>query len=305
MLSPKLFYERGFTLDPEILQNKLLELIRKTSTDMPPDIEDAIKAGYRREMKGSPAKGAFKSMLDSIDLSRRESIPLCQDTGTLIWHIHYPDGSELLPIIMAIEEAIREATARSWLRPNAVDPVTGKNSGNNIGEGAPVLHFHPWKKKSWEFDLMLKGGGSENVGAQYKLPDSRLGAGRDLDGVYKCVLEAVFQAQGKGCAPGIINVAIGGNRDSGMEAAKTQILRKLGDTNPDPVLAKLEKKLYRDCNRLGIGPMGYGGKTTVLGVKAVKLHRHPACFFVSVAYLCWSARRAKMTISGKKVTYSN
>ncbi len=272
---------------------------------MPPDIEEALMTGFRREAKGSSAKGAFQAIMETIKLSREKSVPLCQDTGSLVWHIYYPDGSELLPVESSIKQATVIATRLNYLRPNSVDPVTGINPGNNLGNGVPSPHFHPWKKKSWEFNLMNKGGGCENVGAQYKLPDTRLGAGRDLDGVYKCVLDAVFQAQGRGCAPGIICVGIGGDRDTGIVIAKKQIFRKLDDTNPDPALAKLEKKLYRDCNKLGIGPMGYGGKTTVLGVKIGKYHRLPACFFVSIAYMCWSDRRAKMIIRGKKVHYSN
>jgi len=292
-------------MDQKKLPRQLFELIRRTSTDLPPDIQGALEAGARREKSGSSSRTAFRTMLSSVELSRTEDVPLCQDTGSLVWHIHYPDGSPLLPVEKEIEKAIAKATANSLLRPNAVDPVTGKNSGNNLGPGAPVLNFHPWKKKMWEFQLLLKGGGSENVGTQYRLPDAALGAGRDLDGVYKCILDAVWKAQGKGCAPGVICVCIGGNRDTGMEEAKKQALRKLDDVNPDPELAKLEKKLYADCNKLGIGPMGYGGKTTVLGVKIGKLMRHPACFFVSISYLCWSARRCTMTIKGGKAKYSN
>lgn len=296
--------DRGCNVDAKKLEVPLLELIRRTSTDLPSDIEDALKAGFRREKAGSPAKTAFQTMLSSVELSRRESLPLCQDTGALVWHIHYPDGSELLPVEKAIRNVIVKATDSSLLRPNAVDPISGKNSGNNLGEGSPILYFHPWKKKTWEFNFLMKGGGSENCGAQYKLPDSALGAGRDLDGVYKCVLDNVWRAQGKGCAPGVILVCVGGNRDTGMAEAKRQGFRKLDDTNPDPDLGKLEKRLMEDCNKLGIGPMGYGGKTTVLGVKIGKLHRLPACYFVSISYLCWSARRRQMTISGEKVKFS-
>jgi len=297
--------KRGEEVDTKTLEKDLLELVRRTSTDLPPDVEAALKAGYRREQAGSPAKGAFKTILESVELSRGKNLPVCQDTGALVWHIHYPDGSELIPVEKAIRNAIEKATKNSFLRPNSVDPVTGENPGNNLGNRAPVLNFHPWKKKTWEFQLLLKGGGSENVGVQYKLPDSGLKAGRSLDGVYRCVLDSVFNAQGKGCAPGVICVGIGGNRDTGMSEAKVQALRKLDDTNPDPVLAKLEKKLYRDCNKLNIGPMGFGGKTTVLGVKIGKLHRLPACYFVSIAYVCWATRRAKMTISGKNVKFEN
>jgi fumarate hydratase class I len=292
-------------VDPKTLGKHLLEFIRRTSTDLPLDIEAALRAGFRREKAGSPAKTAFKTMLSSTELSRREGLPLCQDTGALVWHIHHPDGAELLPVIKAIENAISEATGLSYLRPNSVDPLTGRNSGNNLGPGSPMLHFHPWRKKEWEFNLLLKGGGCENCGTQYKLPDSSLDAGRDFEGVYKCVLDAVWRAQGKGCAPGVICVCIGGNRDSGMSEAKKQGFRKLDDKNPVPELARLEDRLYRDCNKLGIGPMGFGGKTTALGVKIGMLNRLPACYFVSISYLCWSARRRQMIIKGRKVTYSN
>ncbi len=287
------------------LEENLVELIRFTSTVLPPDVENAMKTAWRRELKGSPAKGAFKTILESVDISNLCSLPVCQDTGALVWYIHYPDGSELIPVEKAIKSAIRKATDESYLRPNSVDPVTGENPGNNLGNGSPTIHFIPWKKKSWEFNLLLKGGGSENVGAQYRLPDVALNAGRDLDGVYKCVLDAVYQAQGQGCAPGIICVCIGGSRDSGMAGAKLQALRKLDDTNPDTVLDKFEKKLFRDLNKLGIGPMGFGGKTTVLGVKVGKQHRLPASYFVSIAYVCWAMRRATMTLSGDRVKYSN
>jgi fumarate hydratase class I len=286
------------------LEDHLFELIRRTSTDMPPDIEKALRAGYRREEAGSPAKTAFKTMLSSLELSRKESLPLCQDTGIIVWHISHPDGAELFPVIKAIEGAIVRATDCSYLRPNSVDSLTGKNSGNNLGNGSPVLNFHPWKKKEWEFNLLLKGGGSENCGTQYRLPESSLNAGRDLEGVYKCVLDAVWQAQGKGCSPGVICVAIGGSRDSGMVEAKRLCFRKIEDKNPDPQLAKLEDRLYKDANKLGIGPIGYGGKTTVMGVKIGTLARHPATYYVSICYLCWSARRWQMTVKGNKVTYS-
>ncbi len=285
------------------LEASLLELVRLTSTVLPPDVIKAIEAGFKREKAGSPAKGAFGTILESCILSKDGSLPVCQDTGALIWHVHYPDGEELLPVEKAIKKSIAKATKLSYLRPNAVDPVTGANSGTNLGNGAPSIHYHPWKKKFWEFRLMLKGGGCENVGATYKLPDGTLGADRDLDGVYKCVIDGIYKAQGRGCAPGVICVGVGGNRESGMAEAKEQAFRKLDDVNPDPLLSKLEKRLMRDANKLGIGPMGYGGKTTVLGVKAGKQHRLPACYFVSIAYMCWADRRAVMTIKGGKVKY--
>jgi fumarate hydratase, class I len=290
-------------VDYKALEKQLLELIRRSSTDLPPDVEKALRAAYRREEPGSPAKTAFKTMLSSMTMSRKESLPLCQDTGTLVWYIHYPDGEETLPVIKAIENAIAKATEMVYLRPNAVDSITNKNSGNNLGAGSPNLHLEAWNKKEWEFRILHKGGGCENCGNQFKLPDATLSAGRDLEGVYRAILAGTWCAQGQGCAPGVILACIGGGRDNGMAEAKKQGFRKLDDVNPVPELAKLEKRLVTDINKLGIGPMGLGGKTTVLGVKIGALHRLPASYFVSISYMCWSDRRCKLTIKGKKATY--
>ena len=198
------------------------------------------------------------------------------------------------------------ATERSYLRPNAVDSLTGKNSGNNTGEDFPTMHFHEWDRDSIHVDLLLKGGGCENVSTQYKLPDARLKAGRDLEGVRRVVLDAVHQAQGKGCAPGVLGVAIGGDRGSSYLKSKQQLLRKLEDENSDEELAALEERLHEEANQLGIGPMGFGGKTTVLGVKVGAQHRLPASYFVSIAYMCWANRRSSMDVNlnGEKVEVS-
>ncbi len=201
--------------------------------------------------------------------------------------------------------ATRQATKKAYLRPNAVCPITGVNTGDNTGNGAPVIHFHEWKKKTISADLLLKGGGSENVSAQYALPNAAIKAGRDIDGIRRAVVDAVFQAQGKGCGPGIIGVGVGGDRATSMLEAKEQLFRLLNDKNPDATLAKLERRIEKECNGLQIGPMGFGGATTVLGVKLGVRHRLPASFFVSVAYLCWAGRRASLTLNDKgKATFS-
>jgi len=201
-------------------------------------------------------------------------------------------------------EAVKEATARQYLRPNAVNTLTGKNTGNGAGRGIPFLHFAEWDKPEIEIRMLLKGGGSENVGSQYKLPDTRLDAGRDFEGVRKVVLDAVFQAQGKGCSPGTLGICIGGDRVSGYEESKRQLLRPLPDVNPEPKLAELEARLLREGNELGVGPMGFGGGTTLLGVKIGVLDRLPACYFVTISYMCWASRRTGVSIGeGGEVTW--
>jgi fumarate hydratase class I len=284
------------------LTNDFLELIRRTSTDLPADVERALLAARQEEAEGSAARGAIDTILENVALARRDSSPICQDTGTPIFAVRHPPGWSTLELREQIRRAVAEATARAYLRPNAVDSLSGKNSGNNLGDEAfPTIHFEETEGATLTVDLMLKGGGCENVGAQYSLPHAGLGAGRDLEGVRRAALDAVHQAQGQGCAPGVLGIAIGGDRGSSFLASKEALLRPLDDLNPDAALAELEARLLAEANELGIGPMGFGGQTTVLGVKARSLHRLPASFFVSVSYMCWAHRRRRMVIDGESV----
>lgn len=286
------------------LTEAILELVRRAATDLPPDVEQALREAVEREEPGSAARGALETILKNVELARQNSTPICQDTGTPIFYVHYPVGWSTRELRRQIEAAVAEATRRSYLRPNAVNAVTGKNTGDNLGdEYFPLVHFEESEDDALVIELMLKGGGCENVGAQYKLPDSRLGAGRDLEGVRKVVLDAVYQAQGRGCAPGILGVAIGGDRGTGYLASKEVLLKRLDEPNPDPQLAELEQRITEEANRLGIGPMGFGGKTTVLGTKIKGLHRLPASYFVSVSYMCWAYRRRRMVYRDGQVTY--
>ncbi len=286
------------------LTDAFVELIRRTSTDLPEDVEQALTVARRQEAEGSAARGALDTILKNIQLSRKNSTPICQDTGTPIFEVKYPEGWSTRKLRDQIRNAVAQATQRSYLRPNAVDAITEKNSGNNLGDDAfPTIHFEEVEGEGLIVDLMLKGGGCENVGAQYSLPNSQLGAGRDLAGVRKVVLDAAQKAQGQGCAPGILGVAIGGDRGSSYARSKQVLLRKMEKKNAHPELGKLEDRLTDEANQLGIGPMGFGGKTTVLGIKMAGMHRLPASFFVSVSYMCWANRRRRMTVQGEQVSY--
>jgi fumarate hydratase class I len=284
------------------MEDHLLELIRVTSTDLPADIEESLTKARAADEEGSRAAAILDTVLANIEAARSRSTPICQDTGLLNFFVKHPPGVSLSGFRKDAEGAAARATEKNFLRPNAVHPVTGKNTGNNSGIGAPQIYFEEGEADRWEISLLLKGGGSENVSAQFKLPDVSIKAGRDLDGVRKGVLKAVHSAQGLGCAPGVLGVGIGGDRSASFVLAKKQLLRPLGDVNPDGELAALEARLLDEGNRLGIGPMGLGGKTTILGVKAGVAHRHPASFFVSVAYLCWAARRKEMVLDGEGVS---
>src|SRR4030066_1647269 len=286
------------------ITESILELVRLTSTDLPPDVEASIRQAVLEEEPGSAARGALETIIKNVELSRQNSTPICQDTGTPIFYVYYPAGWSTRALRQQIEAAVVQATKKSYLRPNSVDSITGKNSGNNLGgRHFPSIHFEEVEGDTLTIELMLKGGGCENVGAQYSLPNDALNAGRDLAGVRKVVLDAVYQAQGQGCAPGMRGVAIGGDRGSSYYASKETLFRKLDDENPETKLADLEERLTTEANQLDIGPMGFGGKTTLLGTKITHLHRLPASFFISVSYMCWAYRRRKMTITHDLVKF--
>jgi fumarate hydratase, class I len=290
-------------MDRGRLEESFLDLIRRASTVLPPDVEAAMRRGIEAEGEGSSAASSLELMLENAKQARNGKTPICQDTGALMFFVDYGPDFRQKEIEEAAKAATASATEKYYLRPNAVDPVTGVNSGNNLGIWAPYFHFDQRDEDGLRVRLLLKGGGSENVGTQYKLPDGKLKAGRDLKGVRKCIIDTVYNAQGKGCAPGVIGVGLGGDRATSFWWSKAQFLRDLGDTNADPVLAELESQLMQELNTLGIGPSGFGGKTTVLGVKIGKLHRLPACYFVSVSYVCWAYRKAFMTVKGGEATY--
>ncbi len=285
---------RDVSADPALFQT-LLELIRRTSTQLPDDVVRAVTSARKDEAAGSNAEVALNVIGCNIGLARESSLPLCQDTGTILFYVHTPVGYDQIEFEEVATEAVRRATKLGYLRQNSVDSLTGKNTGDNTGPGSPVFHFHQWREPHVEVKLMLKGGGCENMNAQYSLPHPDFG-GRDLRGVENAILDCILQAQGQGCGPGILGVCIGGDRGSGYGFAKEQLLRTMDDTNSDPLLAGLEQRVVEKANQSGIGPMGFGGKTTLLACKIGTQNRLPASFFVSVAYMCWAYRRRGVVV---------
>ena len=280
------------------LQNSLVEIIRRASAEIPADVQRAILAALENEKKGTIAESALKIIERNIELAKQKSQPICQDTGSIIFYVDGPMGFDQIGFEETAHNAVREATKKGYLRQNSVDSLTGVNDGTNVGPGSPTIHFHQHRSPEISVRLILKGGGCENVGAQYSLPNEKLKANRDLDGCRKAILDAVLQAQGKGCGPGILGVCIGGDRATGYEFSKQQFLRMLDDRNPKTELDKLELDLLNTANELGIGPMGFGGKTTLLGVKICAANRLPASYFVSVSYMCWAYRRQGGRLNG-------
>lgn len=281
----------------------MLDLVIQTSTNLPADVRVAMSDAIKKESAGTQSSSALDVIATNIDMSTSCVGAICQDTGMPTFEIRTPAGANQVTMRKQIEEAVAEATRLGKLRPNSVDSITGKNSGNNLGAGTPVLHFSQWENDDEiEVRLLLKGGGCENMNIQYSIPCELPHLGRvdrTLDGVRKCILHAVWQAQGQGCSPGAIGVCIGGDRTGGYACAKEQLFRSLDDTNPDPKLAELEKYIMTTANTLRVGTMGFGGDVTLIGCKIGALNRLPASFFVSVAYNCWAFRRLGVVLDAR------
>jgi fumarate hydratase class I len=282
--------------------DSLYQLIVQTSTNLPSDIRRLIADANRQETPSTNSALALATIALNVDMACDNERPICQDTGMPTFIISTPVGFDQITLEEQIRECVARATKAGKLRPNSVDSLTGKNSGDNLGPGTPVFHFHQHRKDEVEIKLLLKGGGCENKNIQYSLPQELPGLGRadrDLDGVRKCLMHAVYQAQGQGCSAGYLGVCIGGDRTSGYDGAKMQLFRKADDINPVPELAELENYILDNSNKLGIGTMGFGGRVTLLGCKIGVMNRLPASFFVSVAYDCWAFRRLGVVLDPK------
>ena len=274
------------------LTDKIVELVRETSSSLSGDVLVALRAALRREKSGSSAAMVIKTILENCALAGRKGVPLCQDTGMLVFFVNEALRRRITPELLG--RAVAIATGRGYLRKNTIDSVTGRSFDDNCAEGVPAVRYCDRPGVT----LMMKGGGSENMSRQYSLPDASLVAGRDMEGVRRCLIDAVVKAQGFGCAPGVLGVCIGGDRATGFEVAKEQLLRPLDRSGEadDAAIRRLERRVLKEANTLGIGPMGLGGRTTILGVRIASRPRVPASFFVTVAYMCWAVRRRTVLI---------
>lgn len=283
-------------------QESIYKLIEETSTNLPADVRRAIQSARQKEDAETRSALSLTRIAENITMAETNVSPICQDTGMLTFKIYCPVGANQIEMKNQIYEAVKLATKNGKLRPNSVDSLTGENSGDNLGEGTPVIHFEQWEKDEIDVRLILKGGGCENKNIQYSLPMELEGigkAGRDLDGIRKCIMHSVYQAQGQGCSAGFIGVGIGGDRTTGYELAKKQLFREVDDVNPNADLRKLEEYVMDNANKLGIGTMGFGGEVTLLGCKVGVGNRLPASFFVSVAYNCWAYRRLGVLLNAE------
>ncbi|MDA8088759.1 MAG: fumarate hydratase [Nitrospiraceae bacterium] len=276
------------------LKDGIKEIIRKTAVSLPRDVEEALKAAFEAEPEESPSKEALAQMLENARIAKNSARPLCQDTGTPIFYARVPRELSFAVVEKSILDGLRTATESVPLRPNAVDVLTEKNSGDNTGLFFPEIYFEQSEQDTLVVDLSLKGAGSENAGAFYKLPDERLKAGRDLDGVRKCILDAVYSIQGRACPPYTVGVGIAGTRLAAAKLSRTALMRKLNEEAPEPAINELEKRALSEINSLGIGAMGLGGNCTALGVKINHAHRHTGSYFVDISIACWANRRSRL-----------
>ena len=281
------------------LRDGIVELYRKVAISVPKDIEEALKAACSKEA-GVFAGESLDSVLKKVSLARAGSCPLCEDTGSPVFFVKVPMGLGHRAIREVIIDATRLATKRVPLTPNAVSSITDVNSGDNVGDAFPLVYIDETDEQTLTVDLMLKSGLSENLGQTYNLPallnvgGTEVSAGRDFDGVGKCVLDAVSRARGGSCPPYIIGAAIGGARDQVTFLSKRQLMRRLHDVHPDPAIAGLEVRILNEVNSYDLGPPWVAGQTAVLGVKIAAGHRHPESYFVDVSFACWAHRRGRL-----------
>jgi fumarate hydratase class I len=272
-------------------EDNLFELIRRTSTDLPMDVESSLKRAQRVETKNTHAYWAISNMLESAQLARERDVPICEDTGALIFYFSVPMGFDTNRLAARTQAAVARATRLGYLRENTIDAISGTTYRTNIAHHAPMMHFQQGARKTVDVRLVMKSAVSENAGRQYSLPNTELDADRDMEGVRRCVLDAVWTSQDSGCGPCVSGVCIGGTRSAGYSHATYQFLRRVGARSRMRALSTLENRVLRDSRKLGIGPIGLGGETTLLGVSIDSLSRLPSCYFVTVSMMGWNLRR--------------
>ncbi len=268
-----------------------VNLLRLAVTELPKDVKEALQEAHRLETSEA-GKTQLQAILNNIALAEKTGTPMCQDTGTIIFYIRAGANAKNLDVVeSALRAATKRATVEVPLRPNAVDPFTSRNTGDNTGRSIPYVNWEIASGDTLEITVLPKGGGSENVCNM-----GMLVPGEGIKGLKKFVIDSVIKAGSKPCPPNILGVAVGGGADIAMKLAKKALLRPLKEPNLDREISELEKELLEAANSTGIGPMGLGGKFTVLGVKVDYAARHPASFPAAVAFNCWAARRASACV---------
>ncbi len=274
-----------------ILEQAAFNLIKQAVVYLPDEVKAALQKAHAEETSAI-GKTQLKAILDNVALAEKNQAPVCQDTGTLTFYVKAGSNVKHLDLVEeALANAVRKATAEVPLRPNAVNPLTQKNSGDNTGRLIPAVHWEIVAGESVEVTVLAKGGGSQNVSALGMLSPSE-----GLKALKRFVVDAVVKAGAQPCPPTILGVGFGGNPNIAMDLAEKTLLRPLGEAHAEPEVAALERELFEAANMTEVGPMGLGGKTTVLAVHVDYAFRHPASFPVAVMFNCWASRHASARI---------
>jgi len=273
------------------LQEILSRLIQRGVSNLPKDVEGALKIAYKKE-KNSIARANLDLILKNVALARRTNAPICQDTGVPVFYVSIGRRCDhVFDIEGELARAVRNATHNSSLRPNIVHPISRINSNDNSGRGIPIIHYSLFDGNHIEITYVPKGAGTENMASLHMLRPSS--GEKDIE---ELVLKRVKSMGGRPCPPYVLGVGIGGTSERALELAKTASVRQLGTKNHDPKIRKLERRLLSRANSTGIGPMGLGGKTTALAVNIETAHCHTATMPVGIALSCWADRRASIAL---------
>jgi len=277
-------------MDKKNIVRGIVELIRKAETTLPSDVMMALKKAYRVE-KGV-AKTQIGNILRNVEIARKTKRPMCQDTGVQTFFVKIGEKFPFPGFLKeCIIEAVKTATEEIPLRPNTFDPFTSEKHHDNTGDYVPAITWDFVNGENVDITCIPKGGGSENMSKLMMLKP-----GTSMEDVKDLIVEEIKKAGGDPCPPTVIGVGVGGGADLAMRLGKTALLRPIGTRHRDKKIAEFEKDLIEKLNSTGIGPMGLGGKTTVLDVHIEKAPRHPASLPVGLVVQCWADRRADMII---------
>ncbi|MFA5103241.1 MAG: fumarate hydratase [Candidatus Thermoplasmatota archaeon] len=277
-------------MDEKHLEDGIVQLILKAETEIPADVITALK--HAQDVETGAAKVQLQAMLENVDMAQKKRCPMCQDTGILTFFVTVGTNVRTPGIFkQVIEQAVVRATQEIPLRPNTVDPMTGKNHGDNLGSYLPHILWDFEPGDHVHITILPKGSGSENMSALGMLSPSV-----GLAGVKQFVVDVVKQAGGRPCPPIVVGVGIGGSADLAMNLGKRALLRPVGTRHTEKTIARLEEELLERINTTGIGAMGLGGKVTALDAHVEVASRHPASLPVGVVIQCWADRRASLMI---------
>lgn len=275
-----------------IKASQITEAVRKMAVEackiLPQDAKEALQKALESE-ESELGKKVLEELIKNAEIAKEENLPLCQDTGLAVVFIELGQDVHIEGnLVEAVNEGVRKGYEEGYLRKSVCDPFTRKNTGDNT---PAIVHIEIVPGDKLKIQFSAKGGGSENMSALVMLKPAE-----GVEGIKKFVRERIIQASGNPCPPLVVGVGIGGSMERAAYLAKKALMRKVGEPNPDPEIAKLEKELLTVINDTGVGPMGYGGRVTALAVHVLAQPCHIASLPVAVNINCHSHRHAEVIL---------